>query len=315
MTPAPLVTVAVPVYNGAEHLDTCLGDLLAQTFERFEVLVLDNASTDGSAEIAEAVAARDGRVHVVRREANIGGNGNFNDGFARCRTPYFKWAAVDDRHDPAFLERTVALLDAHPEAVFAFTGSDVIDADDRPIPYDPARKAYVVNGKPWYHDFDAETAVLSGDAARRFRALLFSRITGTLVYGLFHTEALRRVPLFGPSRSDVHILSELALHGPFVRADETLFFRRLHEGATWQRTRREIIRFENARVGVMTPPWRAAAQYARAALTAPVSLPTKARCLTAVADYGLRRDAVRDLLVPGPTNYWGLGQPRPAPTS
>jgi glycosyltransferase involved in cell wall biosynthesis len=306
----PLVTIALPVYNGARHLRTALDDLLGQTFERFELVILDNASTDETPEIARAAAAADPRVSVVTREENVGGNANFNDGFERCRTRYFKWAAADDRHAPAFLERAVALLEQDSEAVFAFTGSDVIDEDGQALPYDSRQRAYLVDGEPWYHDFAAEETALSARPSARYRALLRSRITGTLVYGVFRSEALRGIPLFGRCRSDVHILAELALRGRFARAPETLFFRRLHPEATWNRNRRDIIQFENASAGVMAPPWGAAAEYARAALRARLPLAEKARCLAALAGYACRPATFRDLLIPGPNNYWGLGQPR-----
>ena len=68
----PRVTVGLPVFNGERYLSEAIESVLAQTFEDFEVVVSDNASTDGTAEIARRYAERDARVRYVRNATNVG---------------------------------------------------------------------------------------------------------------------------------------------------------------------------------------------------------------------------------------------------
>jgi glycosyltransferase involved in cell wall biosynthesis len=106
----PKVTIGVPVYNGEKYLAAALDTLLAQSFEDFELIISDNASTDCTEEIARAYAARDGRVRYERSGANRGCAWNHNRVFALARGRYFRWAAHDDLCAPTLLARTVELL-------------------------------------------------------------------------------------------------------------------------------------------------------------------------------------------------------------
>src|SRR6267142_5432239 len=101
----PKVSVGLPVYNGEKYLPNTLKRLLEQDFEDFELIVSDNASTDGTPEICRMFAEQDPRVHYVRNEANIGLAANHNRTFELSRGELFKWAAHDDDFPPAMLAR------------------------------------------------------------------------------------------------------------------------------------------------------------------------------------------------------------------
>ena len=92
----PRVSIGLPVYNAAEYLAETLGCYLEQTFEDFELIVGDNASTDGTAEIVAEFVATDRRVVLLRHERNLGANRNYNTVAVRSRGELFKWAAHDD---------------------------------------------------------------------------------------------------------------------------------------------------------------------------------------------------------------------------
>src|SRR4029077_14346748 len=79
---SPRVSVGLTVYNGERFLAETLDSLVAQTFEDFELIVCDNASTDRTAEIVRDYAARDVRIRYVRNERNIGASGNERRAFA-----------------------------------------------------------------------------------------------------------------------------------------------------------------------------------------------------------------------------------------
>ena len=116
---SPRVTVGVPVRNGETEIEACLACLSNQTFRDLVIVVFDNASTDRTAEIAAAAMRADSRISYVRHETNIGAQANFTAVLAATTSPYFMWRAYDDLSDPAYVERLVTALDAHPQAMLA----------------------------------------------------------------------------------------------------------------------------------------------------------------------------------------------------
>lgn len=103
------------VHNGERYLAEALDSVLAQTLSDFEVVVVDDASTDGTAKILDAYAQRDARFVVLRNEENRKLAASLNRGLAACRAPLVARADADDVNLPTRLERQVAFLDAHPE--------------------------------------------------------------------------------------------------------------------------------------------------------------------------------------------------------
>jgi hypothetical protein len=113
----PIIDIAVPCYNYARYLPDCLMSILAQDLRDLRVLVIDNASTDGSLEIARAIAARDPRVEIKALPVNVGPNGSYNAGVDWAQSPYFLLLDADDMLTPGCLSRAVSFMEAHPEVV------------------------------------------------------------------------------------------------------------------------------------------------------------------------------------------------------
>src|SRR4051812_12825537 len=90
------VTVGLPVHNGEQFLAAAVDSLLSQSVDGLELILADNASTDGTLAICERYAAQDRRVRVLPSDANRGAAWNFNRCLAAARGRYFKWAAHDD---------------------------------------------------------------------------------------------------------------------------------------------------------------------------------------------------------------------------
>lgn len=306
------VTIGLPVYNGAELLPQAFESLLGQTYEDFTLLVVDNASTDATEAVCREWAARDARIRYVRNERNLGGIANFNRAFELNESPYFKWAACDDVCLPGFLEATVAALDADPEAVLAIPRSTVIDEYGRLLPYDAEQQAYVTRSGPWIYSERCEAGLTAPDPAARFRTALRGSCIGTVVYGLFRADALRATGLHQHHGSDRLLMAEVMLRGRVVRVDEVLFQRRLHTAGSWLLSRRELMHYEQGSGAVLTPPWRTALNYLAAVCRADLPLTTRVRCLAAVVAYAVRRDSLKNLVVPGPENYWGMDGSRRA---
>jgi glycosyltransferase involved in cell wall biosynthesis len=113
--PAPSVSVLLAVHNGERHLPEALDTLLAQTFDDFELVAVDDGSTDGTGTALDAYAARDGRVRVVRLAENAGLPAALNRGLGLCRAGLVARADADDTYHPERLARQVAFLRAHPD--------------------------------------------------------------------------------------------------------------------------------------------------------------------------------------------------------
>ena len=102
MTGRPLLTLIVPAYNAANYLPNCLDDLLAQTFRDFEVLVMDDGSTDRTADIGEQYARRDPRIRVMRLPHG-GVSAARNRGLELAESRYVAFMDCDDRVDHQYL--------------------------------------------------------------------------------------------------------------------------------------------------------------------------------------------------------------------
>jgi glycosyltransferase involved in cell wall biosynthesis len=211
----PRVSLGLPVRNGAPQVAAAIESLLAQDFGDFELLISDNASDDGTAELCSAFAQSDSRVRYERLPADVGALQNFERVLLRARAKYFMWAAHDDRRRPSCIRECLDALESAPEAVLAVTDVETID---------PA-------GTRSRHSFPAD--VSSGDRRRRLRWIL--RGGGwAAIYGLIRVEALNRVR----SLSDVarlprwlrypdYLVVELSVLGPFARVAAPLLICRV----------------------------------------------------------------------------------------
>jgi hypothetical protein len=221
---SPRVSIGLPVYNGDRFLAETLDSILAQTFAEYDVLIVDNASTDRTAEIGQQYAAKDARIRYRRNPVNVGAMRNFNLAFRRTSGHYFKWWAADDLCMPTFLERCVEALDHRPTATLAYTRAIQIDARGEPIgDYDA-----LLSSPDW-----------TGSPSDRFRALLaeFLATKGLTapiyVAGLMPRRALERTMLLGSYiGSDLTLASELALAGELVDVPESLLLVRAHAGSS-----------------------------------------------------------------------------------
>lgn len=282
---APRVSIGLPVYNGETYLEAALDSLLGQTFSDFELIVADNASTDRSPEICAHYAARDPRIHYLRNEANIGGFANANLVMKRARGELFLLAAHDDIRQPRYIERCVATLDEHPNAVLCYTRTDVIDEDSEPTGYEELR-----------------IPVEHPDPAERFRAMIRLDYRIEPIYGLMRREVLLQTNLQAPyPDSDRVLVAELGLHGPFVRLPEALFLRREHGDRSIRQfpSRQERAQWIHAgQEGRLAFPYhRQLVELFRSVRRARLPVETQFRCYGHIAVWALRhrRQLLSDL--------------------
>jgi glycosyltransferase involved in cell wall biosynthesis len=124
---ADLVSVLLPVYNGAKYLASAIDSILEQSHNDLELIVVDDCSTDQSASIIEAYATRDKRLRFERNTANLGLFNNYNRCLELSRGDYIKPFAQDDILLPDYLKRTVAALKENPQVTLVTTGKNLLD--------------------------------------------------------------------------------------------------------------------------------------------------------------------------------------------
>ena len=200
----------MPVHDGAAYVGEAVSSLLAQTERRFVLVISDDASEDDTAEICAAFEARDPRVRLVRHEQRLGMTGNFAFVLDEATTPYFLWAAQDDRWDEGFLDETLGLLERDPAALAAMTAIAFVDGDGESL-----RTVRIPV------EMEDPDPVVRARAVRRdgFHA----------IYALFRRDRLiaSGVPLEDVPAPDVAFVFGLALHGRILGSDRVLSTRRV----------------------------------------------------------------------------------------
>lgn len=127
------VSVCVPVYNGGAFIDETIRSILGQTYTDFELVAVDNVSTDDTLERLHAHAQADPRVRVIAADEHVGAVQNFQRATAECAGEYVKLVCADDTLAPRCLELQVAALDAHPGAALAACRRVIVDETGAPI--------------------------------------------------------------------------------------------------------------------------------------------------------------------------------------
>lgn len=194
------VTIGLPVYNGEATLERAIEALLSQTCKHLVLVISDNASTDATQAICEAMAARDSRVKYIRQAENIGAFNNFRFVLDRAQTPYFMWTAHDDWLETDTVERCLRMLQIDPGLSAAIPETLFHGRDNS------KRKA-------------RGCASITGPAAFRLARYLARPADNSRFYGLFHTAVIKQSfpdDLGGAPASD-WVISALTLsHGAHV---------------------------------------------------------------------------------------------------
>lgn len=127
----PLVTVCIPVYNGAKYILNTINCILRQTYDNIIVKVIDNCSTDNTCEIVSSV--EDARCILIKNEENVGMTGNFNKCLDYADGKYLQIICADDRIADNCIEEKVKALEAHSGCAMVFSASEVRDENEKVI--------------------------------------------------------------------------------------------------------------------------------------------------------------------------------------
>ncbi len=206
----PLVSVVIPVYNGERFLRESLESVFAQTFRDYEVICVDDGSTDGSFPFLKQYGER---VRVVQ-QANAGQSAARNAGVRLARGEYIAFLDQDDRWYPSKLEQQVAVLQAETDVVLVHCNYDIVDRGGQVL---QAGAALAGRGS----SLASPLGLLIGEALVFPSAMLARR------------DVFQRVGGFDPELrgfEDFDLIARLKQHGRFVLLDEPGMSYRLHAG-------------------------------------------------------------------------------------
>ena len=210
---SPKISVCIPTHNSARYLAHAIDSALRQTVADLEVVVFDDASTDGTVDAIESI--RDSRLKYFRQDRRVGVASNRNSCLAVARGEYIAWLDSDDWYYPHMLEVQSAVLDRHCDVGLAHAGFEVVDADGHRLP-------------DWPQPFDRDR-VESGREA--FGELVLSNyITAptVLVRRSCHEQAGPYATDIGKASTDWEMWLRLSLKGDVAYTAQTLAQYRYH---------------------------------------------------------------------------------------
>ena len=242
---APLVGIGVTLRNRAEYMTEAIDSLLAQSYRHFELVLVDDGSTDGTEAIARAYEQRDPRVRYIRFAERRGMVAAWRSAFEQASAggaSYFAWGSDHDRWHPRWLETLVGTLEQYPDVLLAYPLTQRMDPSGAPLAK-PARQ---------FETF--------GIADRAARWALFNRsdsvAAGDMVYGLMRVAAVRDVGIFREVLCpDRLLLAELTLRGQIRQVPEVLWYRRQFAAGSIERQRSTLFAPGTRPPLTFTPAW------------------------------------------------------------
>ena len=211
MTAEHTVGIGLPVYNNERHLRRTLDSILAQSHSNIRLYLVDDNSTDGSADICKEYARRDNRIIFDHNESNLGEIGNYRKVLDMADTEFFMFARGHEILPPTLLSDCLGILLTDPDVALAFTRTEWIDEDDNPItskhlPYSDTRDCDVVSrcSQVFWGKYEYFYGVTRTSTMKSIRAL--EAFVGT----------------------DLLMLFEMALVGSFAHSNSGIRYRRYY---------------------------------------------------------------------------------------
>jgi glycine/D-amino acid oxidase-like deaminating enzyme len=221
----PRVVALMPAYRAEGFIEPVLQSIANQTYTNLELIISDDCSPDGTAEVCERFIASRPNMRLVRQPANLGWVRNVNALFRQAEGDYYFFAFHDDVLEPTYVEKLVHALEANPGAILAYSALHVTDTD----------------GSAAIEDYTAIEG-LSDPVARVKCLLRWEDNWWVPNRGLFRAEAPARIGGMkshwgGEYSADLPWLLHMSVLGPFVRVPEVLCRKRFTERSlskSWQ---------------------------------------------------------------------------------
>lgn len=218
-TPAPRISVMMPVYNTASYIAQAVKSVLDQSMRDFELVIIDDGSTDGSDAIVRSLAASDSRMRFTAR-GNVGAVQTRNEILAQCRGQYLAVLDSDDIALPDRLAQQTKFLDQNPDVVAVGGSFDLIDGK--------GRKLTTLN--PPTEDAEIQQRLLAGHCSLCHSC------------GMIRREAMQAVGGYDTHfmfAQDLDLWLRLGEHGKLANLKETVVSFRLHDKSISETKRHE----------------------------------------------------------------------------
>ena len=210
----PKVSVCIPTFNGASYIGATIDSVLKQKFQDFEIVIVDNCSTDHTEAIVADHILLSEKIIFYKNEQNIGMAENFNKCLEYARGEYIKYLCVDDLLLPGCLEQMVAGLDAHPEVSLVCGGRLSINENEKSF---------------GLQRYSSETQIIQGHEAIT-RCLFGGNFIGEPSAVLFRkSELLSRFPAELPQLMDMDVWFRLLEKGHLLSIEMPLCSIRFHK--------------------------------------------------------------------------------------
>jgi glycosyltransferase involved in cell wall biosynthesis len=234
----PLVSIALPVFNGEKWLDQAIRTLVKQSYENMEIIIADDCSSDNSPKICEQYASSYSQITFIKNETNLGGQGNFLKILNLCSGKYITYASQDDYWDENFISYLVEKLESNNRAVLAGCATQLLDEKDQK--YNEIR----YNGKWNPEKLSTYRLIYSLMLPLNYWKWIKNKklIKNTnyekwiknnfFFHGVIRTKSLKYCFCIFPGvvGHDRHFLLLLALSGKWCYVDRVLYFRRVGAG-------------------------------------------------------------------------------------
>ena len=266
--PTPLISVAMPVYNGEPYIAEAIECVLNQTYPNLELVISDNASTDQTEQICRTFAAKDHRIIYIRNATNIGAAKNYNQAFRRTSGPFFRWHNADDLCSPKLHAMCLLELVNNPDTVLSYGKTVIIDSQGEVI-----------------EPYDDNLDLRQDKPSDRFKAFFKQVGLTNVIYGLMRRSAVENTALMGDGAffaSDINFMAEMTLYGKFRELPATLFSRRMHvQASSWERKNDEVQQtfWQGHNHAFVLPNWKKDLAYIKAMYRAPIDFAEKGRLI------------------------------------
>ena len=226
----PLVSVCIPTFNSAKYLKECIDSVLAQTFTDFEIVVVDNHSSDETLSIIQEYAKRDLRFRVICNERNIGAIPNFNRCIEIAQGDWIKFVHSDDLIAPRCLEEMLAVSKRNPEAAMICCRRDFLF---EPGIDEETKQFYLKHLSHWSIEslFPNSTSISASDFCKAVPDHYNFNIVGEYIAIMQHRNVFYRFGTFNThfaGISDIEFSTRVAIHTGLTYIPQTLATTRVH---------------------------------------------------------------------------------------
>ncbi len=225
------ISIGLPVYNGEKYIKKRIKSILNQSFQNFEIIISNNASTDLTEEICIELEKQDVRIKYFKQPHNIGGMSNFGFVLSKAQREFFVWASHDDEWDVEFLKKNYEFLEVEKSYVGSVTKVDFINLENNETKLENNSKIRkILRNK--MRSKRPNLYPIRGKYYKKIRNILKSR-SSTMMYGLMRTEFLQKSMIEQRFLGDEWtVMFNIVKYGNYNEIDEKMLFRR-ERGESW----------------------------------------------------------------------------------